>query len=60
LYQGIDIINNLYAEPENEEKTKKMGCWIACILKKQNLVSVHKYAVRLLYIMSNVRLICLL
>jgi len=53
LYQERDIINNTYAESENEEKTKKMGCWLACVLKKQNLVSVYKYAVCILYIMSN-------
>jgi len=53
LYQEQDIINNLYTKPENEEKTQKMGCWIACVLKKQNLVSVHKYAIPILYIMSN-------
>ncbi|XP_024875460.1 pheromone-binding protein Gp-9-like [Temnothorax curvispinosus] len=33
-----DIMNNLPAKPENAERTRKNGCVIACILKKQNLM----------------------
>jgi len=50
IYSPENIITDLPTQPENEEKTRKIGCWIACILKRQNLVSVFKYAIRILYV----------
>ncbi|XP_071570225.1 pheromone-binding protein Gp-9-like [Temnothorax nylanderi] len=38
LYREEEIMINSYAEPENAERTRKNGCWVACILKKQNLM----------------------
>ncbi|XP_024892003.1 uncharacterized protein LOC112467552 [Temnothorax curvispinosus] len=37
-YNEEDIINNLHVKPENAERTRKNGCWIACIFKKLNLM----------------------
>ncbi|XP_077259329.1 pheromone-binding protein Gp-9-like [Temnothorax americanus] len=37
-YDEEEIMNNLHAKPENAERTKKNGCWVACIFKKQNLM----------------------
>ncbi|XP_011706544.1 PREDICTED: pheromone-binding protein Gp-9-like [Wasmannia auropunctata] len=39
FYKEEDIMTNVHTKSENEEKTRKIGCWIACVLKKQNLVS---------------------
>ncbi|XP_028046189.1 uncharacterized protein LOC105835453 isoform X2 [Monomorium pharaonis] len=33
-----DIIANVHIKPENEERMKKTGCLLACILKRQNLM----------------------
>ncbi|KYM88739.1 Pheromone-binding protein Gp-9 [Atta colombica] len=38
LYSPEDMITDLPTQLENEEKTRKIGCWIACILKRQNLM----------------------
>ena len=45
-------MTDLPTKPENEERTRKMGCWIACALKRQNLVSIFKYAIRILYVLG--------
>ncbi|KAG5340021.1 PBGP9 protein, partial [Acromyrmex charruanus] len=37
-YSPQDMITDLPSQPENEEKTRRMGCWIACVLKRQNLM----------------------
>ncbi|XP_011692187.1 PREDICTED: pheromone-binding protein Gp-9-like [Wasmannia auropunctata] len=37
-YEREDLMNHVYAEPENEERTRKVGCWIACVMKKQNFM----------------------
>lgn len=38
FYNEREIMTNVHTEPENEEKTKKIGCFMACVLKKQNLM----------------------
>ncbi|XP_011875687.1 PREDICTED: pheromone-binding protein Gp-9-like [Vollenhovia emeryi] len=38
LYREEDIMNNLHTQPGNEERTRKNGCFLACLLKKQNLM----------------------
>ncbi|XP_011068667.1 PREDICTED: pheromone-binding protein Gp-9-like [Acromyrmex echinatior] len=38
VYTPQDMITDLPTQPENEEKTRRMGCWIACVLKRQNLM----------------------
>ncbi|XP_018348462.1 PREDICTED: uncharacterized protein LOC108752257 isoform X2 [Trachymyrmex septentrionalis] len=38
VYSPRDIMTDLPTKPENEERTRKMGCWIACALKRQNLM----------------------
>ncbi|XP_071570226.1 pheromone-binding protein Gp-9-like [Temnothorax nylanderi] len=37
-YTEEDIMTNLHAKPENAERTRKNGCVIACVIKKQNLM----------------------
>ncbi|XP_071626697.1 pheromone-binding protein Gp-9-like [Temnothorax longispinosus] len=37
-YTEEDIMTNLYAKPENAERTRKNGCVIACVMKKQDLM----------------------
>ncbi|XP_071570222.1 pheromone-binding protein Gp-9-like [Temnothorax nylanderi] len=37
-YTEEDIMTNLHAKPENAERTRKNGCMILCVLKKQNLM----------------------
>ncbi|KAL6420054.1 hypothetical protein ACFW04_001144 [Cataglyphis niger] len=31
-------MTGVHTEPENEERTRKLGCTIVCILKKENLM----------------------
>ncbi|XP_018358750.1 PREDICTED: pheromone-binding protein Gp-9-like isoform X2 [Trachymyrmex cornetzi] len=38
VYGLEDMGSDLPTQPENEERTRKMGCWIACALKRQNLM----------------------
>lgn len=58
MYEEEDIMTNLHTEPENEERTRKNGCFIACLLKKQDLVSFYKYAILMHNVQYNARLIC--
>ncbi|KYM99088.1 PREDICTED: pheromone-binding protein Gp-9-like [Cyphomyrmex costatus] len=37
-YNLEDMTAKLYTNPENEERTRRVGCWIACITKKLNLM----------------------
>ncbi|XP_012524773.1 uncharacterized protein LOC105830146 [Monomorium pharaonis] len=37
-YKPEEIKNNIYTESANAERTRKIGCLFACVLKKQNLV----------------------
>ncbi|XP_077278777.1 pheromone-binding protein Gp-9-like [Temnothorax americanus] len=38
FYTEENIMTNLHAKPENAERTGKNGCFVACILKKQNIM----------------------
>ncbi|KYN34950.1 Pheromone-binding protein Gp-9 [Trachymyrmex septentrionalis] len=38
VYSPRDMITDLPTKPENKEKTRRIGCWIACALKRQNLM----------------------
>ncbi|KAL0130156.1 hypothetical protein PUN28_002040 [Cardiocondyla obscurior] len=38
MFDEADIMTNLHTEPGNEERTRKNGCVIACLLKKQELM----------------------
>ncbi|KAM0730563.1 Pheromone-binding protein Gp-9 [Formica fusca] len=37
-YKEEEIMTGVHAEPENEERTRKLGCAIVCVLKKENLM----------------------
>ncbi|XP_039307006.1 pheromone-binding protein Gp-9 [Solenopsis invicta] len=38
LYPPAEIIANVHTQPANKERTKNHGCFMACVLKKQNLI----------------------
>nr|QGW50755.1 OBP12b' [Solenopsis invicta] len=38
LYGWTEILSNVHTETANEERTRKNGCFMACFLKKQNLM----------------------
>ncbi|XP_011169815.1 pheromone-binding protein Gp-9 [Solenopsis invicta] len=38
----MEIVTNVHLQPANEERTNKHGCFIACVLKKQNLIEGTK------------------
>ncbi|XP_012534943.1 pheromone-binding protein Gp-9 [Monomorium pharaonis] len=38
MYEEEEIMTNVHTESGNEERTRKNGCFIACILKKENLM----------------------
>ncbi|XP_029175256.1 pheromone-binding protein Gp-9-like [Nylanderia fulva] len=38
IYTVGDLIHDRYKESENEEKVKKNGCLVHCLLQKQNLI----------------------
>ncbi|XP_018399322.1 PREDICTED: uncharacterized protein LOC108777034 isoform X2 [Cyphomyrmex costatus] len=37
-YNLEDFANDVHTQPENEERTRRLGCWVACVLKRQNLM----------------------
>ncbi|XP_050449227.1 pheromone-binding protein Gp-9-like [Cataglyphis hispanica] len=37
-YRVEEIMTGVHTEPENEEKTRKLGCTVVCLLKKENLM----------------------
>ncbi|KYM98242.1 PREDICTED: pheromone-binding protein Gp-9-like [Cyphomyrmex costatus] len=37
-YTMEEMSTNVYANPENAERTRRLGCWIACIMKKLNIL----------------------
>ncbi|XP_070154991.1 odorant binding protein 2 [Polyergus mexicanus] len=37
-YKEEEVMTGVHAEPENEERTRKLGCAIVCVLKKENLM----------------------
>ena len=48
IYTEKEIKTNVHIEPANTEKTRKIGCFVACVLKKLNLVSTYKYVILIL------------
>ncbi|XP_011157738.1 pheromone-binding protein Gp-9 [Solenopsis invicta] len=38
LYSMNEVSINVHTKPGNEERTRKNGCFMACVLKKQNLM----------------------
>ncbi|XP_025262844.1 pheromone-binding protein Gp-9-like [Camponotus floridanus] len=41
-YREEQIMTDVHKKPENEEKTRNLGCTIACFLKKENLIEDSK------------------
>lgn len=39
FYEEDELVTDVYKEPENAERTRKLGCTIACVFKKENLVN---------------------
>ncbi|XP_011687770.1 PREDICTED: pheromone-binding protein Gp-9-like [Wasmannia auropunctata] len=37
-YKEEDVMTLLHVEPENIERTRKVGCWIACVMKKMDFM----------------------
>jgi len=44
-YREEEIMTDVHKKPENEEKTRKLGCTLACFLKKENLVNFLYYII---------------
>ncbi|XP_018313506.1 uncharacterized protein [Mycetomoellerius zeteki] len=38
VYKPQDMMTDLPTQIENEERTRRIGCWIACVLKRQDLM----------------------
>jgi len=49
VYDGDQIMNNLHLQSENEQRIRKCGCTIACVMKRQNMVTFF-YNTFVLYI----------
>ncbi|CAL1673908.1 unnamed protein product [Lasius platythorax] len=43
IYTIGDIINDRYNQSENQEKVRKNGCLIHCLLKKENVIEESEF-----------------
>ncbi|XP_018060010.1 PREDICTED: pheromone-binding protein Gp-9-like isoform X1 [Atta colombica] len=53
IYNREEIITDLPIQPENEERKRRVGCWIACILKRQNLMEGSNIKEAQVYVIIN-------
>ncbi|KYN33164.1 hypothetical protein ALC56_12497, partial [Trachymyrmex septentrionalis] len=53
VYNPEEIMTDLPTQPENEERRRRVGCWIACILKRQNLMEGSNIKEAQIYVIIN-------